>query len=41
MLSEWLKKIDPPPTWEALADAVETVDPIKAKEIRAQCVDVK
>ena len=33
MLSEWLKQIDPPPTWAALADAVEIVDELKAFEI--------
>lgn len=40
MLSQWIRKIDPPPTWSALADAVETVDEIKANEIRTRCVDV-
>ena len=40
MLSEWLKQIDPPPTWAALADAVETVDELKAQEIRTRCVDI-
>ena len=34
MLSEWLKHVDPSPTWAALADAVETVDEYKAQEIR-------
>ena len=34
MLSEWLKQVHPPPTWAALADAVETVDEHKAIEIR-------
>ena len=40
MLSEWLKQVDPPPTWAALADAVEVVDELKAKEIRTSCLDV-
>ena len=40
MLSEWLKQVDPPPTWAALADAVETVDELKAQEIRTRCVDI-
>lgn len=34
MLSEWLKQVHPPPTWAALADAVEIVDECKANEIR-------
>ena len=34
MLSEWLKQVDPSPTWAALADAVEVVNELKAKEIR-------
>ena len=36
MLSEWLKQIDPPPTWAALADAVEAVNEGKAQEIRTR-----
>ena len=40
MLSEWLKQIDPAPTWSAQAEAVEVVDPSKAKEIRQQCMDM-
>lgn len=40
MISEWLKRVDPPPTWAALADAVETLDEVKAREIRAKRVDV-
>ena len=40
MLSEWLKQVDPPPTWKDLADAVDVVDQQKAKEIREQCVDL-
>ena len=40
MLSEWLKQIDPPPSWTALAAAVEAVDPSKAMEIRKHCLDM-
>ena len=40
MLAEWLKQTDPPPTWTALADAVEMVDSSKAQEIRKHCVDM-
>ena len=40
MLSEWLKQIDPPPSWTALADAVKMVDPSKAVEIREHCLDM-
>ena len=38
MLSEWLKQVDSP-TWKALADAVESIDKVKAQEIRKHCVD--
>ena len=34
MLSEWLKQVDPPPTWSVIVDAVEVVDSSKAEEIR-------
>ena len=34
MLSEWLRQIDPAPTWKDLADVVERFDFAKAKEIR-------
>ena len=34
MLSEWLKRIDPPPTWTALAEAVEVIDESKAQKLR-------
>jgi hypothetical protein len=40
MLSEWLKQIDPPPTWTALAAAVEKIDSSKAVEIRKYCLDM-
>jgi hypothetical protein len=41
MLSEWLKQIDPPPTWTTLAAAVEKVNSSKAMEIRGCCLDNK
>ena len=34
MLQEWLKQINPHPTWQALADAVEPFDPNTAQVIR-------
>ena len=34
MLSEWLKQVDPPPTWRAVVDAVEAVDVSKAEDIK-------
>ena len=40
MLSEWLRQIDPPPSWTALAEAVEAVDSSKAVEIRKHCLDM-
>lgn len=39
MLSEWLKQVNPQPTWAALANAVECVDQVIAQEIRMHCVD--
>lgn len=36
MLSEWLKQINPPPTWAALVEAVEAVSQQKAQEIRTR-----
>ena len=40
MLSQWSKhQIDPPPSWEALADAVKEVDPSIAKHIREKHPD--
>ena len=33
MLSEWLKLLDPLPTWESLVSAVEVIHQGKAKEI--------
>ena len=40
MLSEWLKQVDPPPTWNDIADAVERVDLLKAEEIRKRSIDI-
>ena len=40
MLSEWLKQIDPPPSWTALAESVEMIDSSKAMEIRKHCLDM-
>ena len=34
MLSTWIKKINPPPTWCKLVEAVEHYDPSLAEEIR-------
>ena len=38
-LSEWLKQVDPPPTWKDITDAVERVDATKAQEIRKHFTD--
>lgn len=32
--SEWLKQVNPPPTWKSLADAIEVIDKQKAQELR-------
>ena len=34
MLTEWLRRTDPPPTWSELADAVELFNESKAEDIR-------
>ena len=34
MLKVWLKKVNPPPSWEALAETVEAFDPRVAEKIR-------
>ena len=39
MLTEWLKQVNPPPTWSQLADVVEPFDKIKAEELRNSCID--
>ena len=36
MLTEWLKKTDPSPTWSELADAVEPFNESRANEIRTR-----
>ena len=36
MLSEWLRQVDPAPSWKDLADAVESVDSAKAQEIKTR-----
>ena len=39
MLSNWLKQTDPPPTWEALADALESRiigEPKLAQQLRSK-----
>ena len=36
VLDEWLKEIDPPPTWEQLVHATRQVDEEKAEEIRTK-----
>ena len=36
MVKAWLKKIDPPPTWEQLVEAVEPLDPARAEAIRSK-----
>ena len=40
MLLEWLKQADPLPTWKELAEAMEAVDMLKAKELRARSADI-
>ena len=39
MLSEWLKQVDPQPTWKQLADEVNNIDPAKAQEIMIKHVN--
>ena len=34
MLSEWFKQVDNVPNWGDLADAIETIDPTKAKTLK-------
>lgn len=41
MLNEWLKQVNPPPTWSQLADAVEPFDKAKAGELRDSCIDLQ
>ena len=39
MLSEWLKQIDPPPTWTLIADALSYLDAARAERIRRLYVE--
>lgn len=41
MLKVWLKQIDPRPTWKALAEAVEKIDPNLSKTITDKYVNIK
>ena len=41
MLREWLKQVNPSPTWTQLADAVEPFDKAKAEELRNSCIDLQ
>jgi ankyrin repeat protein len=36
MVTEWLKMVDPPPTWELLVEAVELIDPQTAENIHTK-----
>jgi hypothetical protein len=36
MLTVWLQRTDPPPSWSELADAVEPFDPSKASELKSR-----
>ena len=36
LVALWLRQITPSPTWQALADAVQYLDPSKAEEIRRE-----
>ena len=40
LISWWLKQVDVSPTWKALADVLETLDPQIASKLRQQCVDI-
>ena len=35
MLDEWLKQVDPHPSWAQLIQAVELLNPTKAEELRS------
>lgn len=41
MLGVWLKQTNPRPTWKALAEAVEPIDPNLSKTITDKYVDIK
>ena len=36
LIELWLRQISPPPTWQALVDAVQSLDQSKAEEIRRE-----
>lgn len=40
MLSEWLKSGDSNPTWAVVANEIEVIDQLKAREIRKHCVNI-
>jgi hypothetical protein len=40
VLSEWLKQVDPRPTWASLTEAVEPVDQAKAQQIKTRYIDI-
>lgn len=40
MLRTWLKQVDPPPTWIAMIEAVELINPSIAEKLRSKyCSD--
>ena len=38
MLEEWLKSTAPPPSWQALADAVKSIDSDTADKIQREYI---
>ena len=40
MLTEWLKQVNPSPTWAQLIDTVELFDQRKAEELKVYCKDI-
>jgi hypothetical protein len=40
MFSKWLMQVDPRPTWAALTEAVDVIDPTKAQQIRTRYIDI-
>ena len=41
IISWWLKQVNPPPTWKAMATALETLNPQIASKIQQECVDIR
>lgn len=40
MLRTWLKQVDPQPTWTAIVEAVELIDPSHAQKLKSKyCFD--